>query len=331
MNEPEQQPAHRGLLRRTLGSLWLRIAVTVALLAIVGTQIDWTMLQRRVSGGHPADFAGAVALLVAALAVGAWRWQLLLRAAGIVLAVPRLLRVYAISTFSTTFLPTTVGGDVARALLVARSGPLLTRTAVTVLVDRAAALGGLIGVAWLAFALDPGQVPAGVAALLGWITLGTAAAAAFAVATVLRGAGIARRVVPQRLLRTARETHSMLDAYARSPLLLAGLFLLSLVFQALIAMQLVMLARAIEVDLPFATAAVALAIVTIITLIPLSIGGFGLREGSYVVLLGTASIAATDATLVSVLSVAALLFASLPGAYLLARGGVSPALETVSR
>ena len=106
---------------------------------------------------------------------------------------------------------------------------------------------------------------------------------------------------------------------------------MSLLFQALIAMQLVMLARAIEVDLPFATAAVALAIVTIITLIPLSIGGFGLREGSYVVLLGTASIAATDATLVSVLSVAALLFASLPGAYLLARGGISPALETVSR
>ncbi len=61
---------------------------------------------------------------------------------------------------------------------------------------------------------------------------------------------------------------------------------------------------------------------------PISIGGFGVREGSYVVLLGGASISATDATLISVLSIAALFVASLPGAWLLARGGIAPALET---
>jgi hypothetical protein len=67
--------------------------------------------------------------------------------------------------------------------------------------------------------------------------------------------------------------------------------------------------------------------VTVVTLIPISIGGFGVREGSYVVLLSGASIAATEATLISVLSVAALFLASLPGAFLLARSGVAPALE----
>ena len=55
---------------------------------------------------------------------------------------------------------------------------------------------------------------------------------------------------------------------------------------------------------------------------PISIGGFGVREGSYVVLLGGASIAASDATLISVLSVATLLVASLPGAFLIMRGNV---------
>ena len=44
-------------------------------------------------------------------------------------------------------------------------------------------------------------------------------------------------------------------------------------------------------------------------------GGFGVREGSYVVLLSGASIAATEATLISVLRVATLFIASLPGAY----------------
>ena len=122
-----------------------------------------------------------------------------------------------------------------------------------------------------------------------------------------------------------RSTHCW--KYARTPSLLVTLVLSSLLFQAFVSLQLVFLARAIGVHLAFATAAVALALVTIATLIPISIGGFGVREGTYVVLLGSASINATDATLISLLSVAALFFASLPGAFLLARGGVAPALR----
>jgi hypothetical protein len=101
----------------------------------------------------------------------------------------------------------------------------------------------------------------------------------------------------------------------------------SLLFQALVALQLVFLGNAINVHLPFAIAAVALALVTIVTLIPVSIGGFGVREGTYVILLGGASIGTTDATLISVLSVATLFVASLPGAFLLARGGIAPTLK----
>jgi hypothetical protein len=123
-------------------------------------------------------------------------------------------------------------------------------------------------------------------------------------------------------LTFARDARAVLSDYARDPGLLAGWLALSVVYQALIAFQLVVLGRAIEVDLPFATAAVALTLVTLVTLIPISIGGFGVREGSYVVLLGGVSIAASDATLISVLSVATLLVASLPGAYLLVRGNV---------
>jgi hypothetical protein len=49
------------------------------------------------------------------------------------------------------------------------------------------------------------------------------------------------------------------------------------------------------------------------------------------VLLGGVSIVATDATLISVLSVATLFLASLPGAVMLARGGIAPALEGAPR
>jgi uncharacterized membrane protein YbhN (UPF0104 family) len=127
-------------------------------------------------------------------------------------------------------------------------------------------------------------------------------------------------------MSVARESRQQLRRYAHDPALLFILVVSSLIYQALISLQLVMLGRAIDVHLSFATAAVVLALVTIVTLIPLSIGGFGVREGTYVVLLSGASIAATDATLISVLSVATLFLASLPGAYMLARGGIRPVL-----
>jgi hypothetical protein len=46
------------------------------------------------------------------------------------------------------------------------------------------------------------------------------------------------------------------------------------------------------------------------------------REGTYVAILGAASISATDATMISLMTVVVVFCASLPGAYLLARQGL---------
>jgi len=323
-------PASLGRLRRLLASAWLRIAVTAALLAIVAAQVDWVTMAGRLHDGHLEDFVAAVALLSLALAVGIWRWQLLLRACGIRLTAARCIRVYALSTFSGAFLPTTVGGDVARALLVARRGKPLARAAPPVVMDRVAGLVGLVALAWIALALSREAVPAGARTFLVVVTLAMLVAL-LAVGTVrASGAGAIRRLIPARARAVAEELLSVLGGYSRSPRLILAVVLLSIAFQALVALQIVMLAHAINVELPFGTAAVALALVTVVTLLPISIGGFGVREGTYVVLLGGASISATDATLISVLTVATLLFASLPGAYLLARGGLPPGLETAA-
>src|SRR4029077_8501177 len=126
----------------------MRAVVTLALLGVVAAQIDWSQMERQLSHGNPLDFVAAVALVLLALIIGACRWGWLLRGAGVHLDARQLTRVYAVSTFSSTFLPTTVGGDVTRALLVVRRGPLLTRVAVTILVDRVGGLVGLLGVAW---------------------------------------------------------------------------------------------------------------------------------------------------------------------------------------
>ena len=65
--------------------------------------------------------------------------------------------------------------------------------------------------------------------------------------------------------------------------------------------------------------AVVLAPVLIVSVLPISIGGFGVREGSYVVLLSYAGVNSTDAALLSLLTAAAFAIASLPGGLALIR------------
>jgi glycosyltransferase 2 family protein len=316
-----------GLVRRMTRSVWARIIVTTALLVIVASQISWRQMAERVRHGHPLDLLAAVILVVVALIIGAYRWWRLLRKADVPLGLSSLVRIYAISIFSNTFLPTTVGGDVTRALLVVRRGPLLTRVATTIVVDRVGALAGLLGMAWISVAFQSATVSHRALVFLAWVTGGMLIGSLLVLTAVLRGSGPVRAVIPRRLISAARQSRLLLRSYVGDPVTLVVLLVLSLIYQALISIQLVVLARAINVHLSFATAAVVLALVTVATLIPISVGGFGVREGSYVVLLGGVSIAATEATLISVLSVVTLFLASLPGAFLLARGGIQPALE----
>jgi uncharacterized protein (TIRG00374 family) len=316
---------------RVAESLPVRIVVTFSLLGLVASQIDWSQMASRIRHGHPLDFLAAVALVLLALVIGACRWWLLLQKADLRLGAFSVARIYSISTFSNTFLPTSVGGDVTRALLVVRRGPLLTRVIITIIVDRGAGLFGLVGMAWIAFAFQPTVVPQGAQIFLAWVTAAVLVGSLLVLLAVFRGSRLARAITPHRLVSIARASRTLLRMYISDPVLLITLLISSLLYQALVSLQLVMLARAIDVHLSFATAAVVLTLVTVVTLIPISIGGFGVREGSYVVLLGGASIAATEATLISVLTVATLFIASLPGAYFLARGGLKPAIEAEPR
>jgi glycosyltransferase 2 family protein len=322
-----QRSSFLGRARRTAESLPVRVAVTLVLLGAVASQIDWQQMRERVSNGHPLDFVAAVAIVLCALVIGAYRWWLLLRRADVNLDLPQLARVYSVSTFSSTFLPTSLGGDVTRALLVVRRGPLLTRVVVTIVLDRLFGLMGLLGMAWIALAFQSTKVPHGAQVFLIWVTAAVVVGSLLLAIAVLRGSQVAQALVPKRLVSVARESRVLLQSYARDPATLIMVVMLSLAYQALISLHLVLIAQAIDVHLAFSTAAVTLTLVTIVTLIPISVGGFGVREGSYVVLLGAAMINVTDATLISVLSVATVFLASLPGAFMLARGGLKPALE----
>jgi uncharacterized protein (TIRG00374 family) len=290
------------------------------LLAVVATQVDWQTAEQRVQSGHEGWFAAAVGVLVFALLVGAVRWHRLLESAAVPTRFRETLRAFAIGVFSNNFLPTGFGGDAARGWIVGKSGPRLVRSLTSVAVDRATNLACLVLVGWIALAIDPSAAPSSlVVALLVATAAGGAAVVVLGVAAA--GAGRFSNRFPERVRAWAVQARAALGSYRRDRGLLGWILALGLGYQGLIVTSNWMLAKSIGLDLPFALVAVTVPLVLLATVIPISIAGFGVREGTFAVLLGEAGVATTDATLLSLLTVVALALSSLPGAAaLLLRG-----------
>lgn len=314
-----------GIARRVIGSLVFRAVVTAALLWLVLSKLDWDTIGDRISSGNPGYGLLAILCIVAALAIGGLRWDALLRAGQVELPPREIFRIYAVTSFANAFLPTSVGGDVARPLMVSRRGPRLVRAIATVLIERLAALVALIVLAWIGTALEPAVVSTGALTALAVVSGGMVAAAALVALRPSLPRTLAKAAIPARFSAHLGEAAAVFSATARSPRTLGLVLIQSVAFQALVTIQLVLIGRMIGVTLSFGLAAVALALVTLATLLPISIGGFGVREGSYVVILGGGGIDHTDAVLISLLTVVVLFFATLPGAIELIRRGFSPA------
>jgi uncharacterized membrane protein YbhN (UPF0104 family) len=220
------------------------------------------------------------------------------------------VRGYFIGAFANNFLPTGFGGDAVRALAVARPGPVLARAATSVIVDRLTALLCLVALAW--FTLPFAKVPGDLVVSLAVVT-GAAAACGVAAWIALRAAPF-RRLTPSRLRPVLAEMLRPLRAFGSDASLLLRVGLLGLAYQAMVVLAVWCGARAIGLHLPYGLIAFTVPLVLLLTLLPVSFAGFGVREGGFAVLLGTAGVSTTDATLVSLMSVVIMALASLPGA-----------------
>ncbi len=163
---------------------------------------------------------------------------------------------------------------------------MLTARASTVNQDRLTALACLLTLSWLVLPFDPGAVPG---ELVAGLAVGTAAALAGAALLLLAGASLRVRArVPERLRGVLGEMWAPLRTLAGDRALIARITALGLAYQALILLSVWCAARSIELELPFTLIAVAVPQVLVLTLVPISVAGFGVREGGFAVLLGMA-------------------------------------------
>jgi uncharacterized protein (TIRG00374 family) len=245
---------------------------------------------------------------VVGILIGALRWRVLLRAQGVPLAVAQLMKANLVGMFYNQFLPSTIGGDVARSYWVSgliasahgesspSSSAVVNLTVVGV--DRLVGVFGILTAGMLAAIASPStvrQVPGIWAVFLaGMIAVGM-------LVLLLRipPRAAARRVLGIGVLARLRSKAVMifraLDAYRAQPKPLLVAFSLSLVLQCNVILQYWFLAVALGITLSILQLAVLVPIVDLISMIPITINGIGLRENALNALGGPLGVTVADA------------------------------------
>lgn len=256
--------------------LVLRYAVSLGLILALAWQVDWGqlgMLHGRLAWG---PLAASLLLALLAYPLCAWRWWWLLRTSGAGLPFSRAHAITWIGQFYNAFLPGGIGGDATRLLYAFGDRPdrKAAATAATA-VDRALGFTVLVLLAAGALAFVGTSVPGRDLHGLAWGLAGGVAVISTVVWLLLRRA-LPR--LPASWAEAAGRLYQAPRAAAGTTLLSAGVWVLDFASGWFLAQSL-----GLHFD-PMALAA-ALGLAYLSTVLPISLGGHGLRESSLVLAL----------------------------------------------
>ena len=302
-------------------ALAAKLLVSLALLAAIAQSIELETVGGLVLALSPAMALAAVLSLAAIAVVSALRWWLVIGAIGTPQPFTRVLSLMFVGSFFTQMLPTSVGGDAVRIWQLSRHGIAVDRAFIGVMLERITGLLALVfmvvgGVLWLGPSLSP--------PVLGSLLLASLPVLFGGLALLCCLDRLPRGLQALPLVGRALRLLAEMAGDTRSVLLRPGLslvlLLLSAAAQVLSILAFFFLAQGLGLRLDFLAACAVVPAIILITFVPVSFAGWGVREGASILMLGAVGLNGDEAVALSVLFGLALILAGVPGLVLWLRG-----------
>jgi uncharacterized membrane protein YbhN (UPF0104 family) len=283
------------------------------LLIYVGLKVDLAGAARLALHSDKWLLVAAVLQLAAQPFLAGWRWKIVVDRLGGVLPFRLSVRYVWIGAFFSQALPASVGGDAVRMWLhwtYQRSRRLAVHS---VALER---LVMVIALLLFALALQPWLAARGAPSAIVYGAAIVVAAAVVGIALLLtfsRTLAAYQGVLLIRLLVNAAQDVRLLVANAATGARLLAVCVLSYLNMAVSAW---MIGRALGLSLPFIDCALLFPLVILAATLPVSVGGWGVRESAAIAVFGIANVPASGALALSVLFGVVSIVVSLPGALL---------------
>jgi len=264
-------------------SALLRISISIILLIFLFKQADKKNLFEIIQHADKAllFFSGLVFFFGYILCL--WRWEMLLKAAKIKLSLKRIIISFSGGIFFSLFLPSTIGGDLVRSIDLAAHTNRPREVVATVLLDRLSGYVGLVILALLAvflggkFAQDKSIVfsIAVITTLLIVILLALFNKFLYSKINMLLNSPSAGRI-----REAIKNLHQEIYYFREHKRVMLRSLMLSLIIQSIQPITFYLTAVSLGIKINLIYFFIFIPIIGAITMLPISIGGLGLRDAT---------------------------------------------------
>jgi uncharacterized protein (TIRG00374 family) len=271
-------------------SALIKISVSVILILILALTTDVKKIAAVVAVFNLAYIMPVLFLVALAVLISAFKWQVLLKAQGTKISILKLFKYYTAGFFFNNFLPSSIGCDGVRVMLLKNelaspsqsSLAAYADAASSVVAERILAMAtlGLLGLGGALFATAPSRIAV--------ITLAGVCVAGFLIMAV-QLTGFVPGFIAQKKTKLSTLWKSFASSSAdlrKKPIHILICLAGSILFQILVALsqQAIILGLGLPAlalgDLFYVSAAAS-----VLAMIPLGVNGYGFREGGFIYLL----------------------------------------------
>jgi len=264
----------------------IKFCVSGSILYFLFHNMDLTLFFRDLKRVNPYVILFVAIFFICLQAVSAFRWSIILHK-DVDVPYRKLLAIYFIGMFFNNFLPTMVGGDIIKGLYLYRESKKGGVSVASIFMDRYSGFSALIIITTIAFitgySLIKGTTLTGflifliggytAASLVIWV--GPLHSWAMRILAKIHFYGINHKV--DALYKT-------LMGYKGHKDILVKILLISFVVQAGVIVGYYILAHSLGIDVKLAYFFFFIPLATVITMVPITVGGLGIREGAFVYL-----------------------------------------------
>ncbi|MFA6383752.1 MAG: lysylphosphatidylglycerol synthase transmembrane domain-containing protein [Candidatus Omnitrophota bacterium] len=270
---------------KTIGAISLRIGVSILLLLFLFYRVDAGALWQLIGSIDKSDLVIACIVILAVDMLCFIRWDMLLKASGVPVPFKTLLKSFCGGMFFSIFLPTSIGGDVVKTLDLAAHTRKGTEVASTVFLDRLSGYVALVIVVILSCVLGWRYVQDAVVLF----SVGFISVILICVLLVLFNK-VAYDFINRRLysptagrIRSAiTEVHEEMHRLGKKKRVLFLNLCISFVVQLIGPLSSYVICLALGVRIDFIFFLIYLPIINALTLLPISLGGLGVRDAATV-------------------------------------------------
>ncbi|MDX1569779.1 MAG: lysylphosphatidylglycerol synthase transmembrane domain-containing protein [Xanthomonadales bacterium] len=308
-------------IRRKVVLLGVKALVTICLVAWLSTKANWPQLVELLQAVDWAWLSLAALLQLVAFALFAVRWWIVLRHLLPEVRFLETLPAVYMGLFANNFMPAGTGSDLAKVFGMRSATRSAKNLVAAVFIERVVGLSTVLSIGSIAlWAWSPERFGIAEVTLIGLVLFAGLLLATLFTPLSRWIAATIRHFGGHTWLDHLADTLDNVYRFSAAWVEVGLAFLLTLMLQSLVVASYIALGKALGSSMDPLAYFVAIPLVFLAVSLPISFGGLGVREGTFVAIMVLAGMAEQIAIGVSVLFLFQLLVLTCPGGILLLQG-----------